>query len=221
MVKIQDDLEKEAAKNGIRINEDELTKRINNLLETRGSDISRSLMSDSLEITDKIKELAKQKNLYAFKEFASINKISLTTYKDEITKPLHVISSSDMTPVRVITNLKSTEPRKTVSSTKIKLVKNKLHKVFDVRRSLRLAVKHKKFGSRFEFLIKNKRSLRRSQRLRNISVVQKNIDQPKRNQKILNKPSIETVKFSSSDSSLEILSRRIAKKSIARSNKCL
>ncbi len=215
MAQIQDDLAKEAVKKGTRINEDELTKRINSLLEMRGSDLGKSLMNNSPEITEEIKELSKQTSLNAFKEFASNNKISLTTYdKSVISKPL---SGIEITPSKISkTTISFIRARKPATMRKRK--DNRYH-VFDLRRSLRLAAKPKTLGSRFEFLYRKKQPLRRSQRLRNVSVqtiLQKDVQLINRKRKFLCNVPKENI--ASKNSCLEKISRRMAKKTIARDN---
>jgi hypothetical protein len=215
MAQIQDDLAKEAVKKGTRIDEDELTKRINSLLEMRGSDLGKSLMNYSPEITEEIKELSKQTSLNAFKEFASNNKISLTTYdKSVINKPLPGVEITRAKISKTTTSfIKARKP-----ATMRKRKDNRYH-VFDLRRSLRLAAKPKTLGSRFEFLDRKKQPLRRSQRLRNVSVhtvLQKDVDLINRKRKFL--CNVPKKNIASTNNCLEKLSRRMAKKTIARDN---
>ncbi len=215
MAQIQDDLAKEAVKKGTRIDEDELTKRINSLLEMRGSDLGKSLMNYSPEITEEIKELSKQTSLNAFKEFASNNKISLTTYdKSVINKPLPGVEITRAKISKTTTSfIKARKPAT------IRKRKDNRYQVFDLRRSLRLAAKPKTLGSRFEFLDRKKQPLRRSQRLRNVSVhtvLQKDVDLINRKRKFL--CNVPKKNIASTNNCLEKLSRRMAKKTIARDN---
>jgi len=214
MTQIQDDLAKEAVKKGTRIDEDELTKRINSLLEMRGSELIRSPMKFySPEITENIKELSKKTSLNAFKEFASNNKISLTTYdKSVIRKRFPGVEITRAKIAKTTTSfIKARKPAE------MRKGKNNRYQVFKLRRSLRLAAKQNTLGSRFVFLDENKQLLRRSQRLRNFSlhtILQKNVDLIKRHKKfhffVPKKTIVSTI------SCLENLSRRMAKKTIAR-----
>jgi hypothetical protein len=70
MAQIHNDIVKEAAEKGERVNEDELTKRIHDALNNRGAKINKLRVDNAgdLEITDDIKKMSQSKTLKEMNE---------------------------------------------------------------------------------------------------------------------------------------------------------
>lgn len=233
MTEIQNDLLKEANEKGTKINEDELTKRINKLIDSKKPCSKKeNRLSIESEISESLKELSKRTNLKDFKDFYENNKNSIENCKQEINamrKPL----------IKFPSFLSYFPPKNEESKSKIKFVntvvksksairvnksievsKIKRNQIFDLRRSLRLSKKDNKLGSKIEVFHKQGICLRRSLRLQNAM----NFIKLKINFDSINKIKNEKLVFKNeleifSGTEFDTVSRRLAKKAIAR-NKC-
>lgn len=182
MFKIQDKLMKEAFEKGERINEDELTKQVHNLLNTTLKDISHINVDDHNNLNDKIIEMSKQKSLKDLLDYCKSNKSSLVTNNSGSislapckpmmpTKPIHFKHplAKPFTPTKKRVILK-----KTKNITKFQLKKNH-KKLRIIRKSIRIMNKNNKtiiindYGSMIET------NLRRSQRLLNKRIINNTI----------------------------------------------
>lgn len=204
---------KVALENGTTINEEELTKRINNALEKKEIKSTRSL--SSVTLTQEIKELSTKKNIEEFRSLLKGNNFSNTL--SIVPKPFGALPIRNVKPFCKIPT-KRRIAKKTIKS---------LLPVY-VRRSPRLA--HCETGSIFEVVLRGgsrKTFVRRSLRLRNkssmtkfVSVGQleakKEMTKVKRVNHSVTVTTNNVARMVSNDSSQNDFSRRLAKKAIAR-----
>ena len=80
MAQVHQEVIKEAAEKGTRVDEDELTRRIHNILNSQGSKINKIDGIPEIEISDEVKQLSKEKTLTSMVDFAKNNKIKLNSF---------------------------------------------------------------------------------------------------------------------------------------------
>ena len=88
MAQVHEEVMKEAAEKGTTVNEDELTKRIHTLLNSRKDNaVTKMENCDEIEITEEVKELSKLKTLVEVVDSVKSKGISLTTYASKFPIP--------------------------------------------------------------------------------------------------------------------------------------
>jgi hypothetical protein len=102
MAQVHEEVMKEAAEKGTTVNEDELTKRIHTLLNSRKENsVTKIENCDEIEITEEVIELSKLKTLVEVVDTAKIKGINLTTYASKFPiTPVYKTKCIAFTPVR-------------------------------------------------------------------------------------------------------------------------
>ena len=148
MAQVHEEVMKEAAEKGTKVNEDELTKRIHELLNSRKENsINKMDNCDDIEITEGVKELSKLKTLKEVVDVAKEKAVQLTQFSPVFT--LTPAYRSPKIPAKSVKRLASTKKSKkhiAVTKTVVKIKKMPkacphLLGLFDlngVRRSYRL-----------------------------------------------------------------------------------
>ncbi|CAF1007485.1 unnamed protein product [Brachionus calyciflorus] len=82
MAQIHNDIMKKTAEKGTRVDEEELTKKVHELLNKNNAVTLKKIETgNNIEITNEIKEMSKLKNLSEIKNYALDNNVNLTTYR--------------------------------------------------------------------------------------------------------------------------------------------
>lgn len=122
---VQNDLMKEAAQKGQKIDEEELTKRVHEIINSRNSFDCINKLNSDIQITEAIKELSKMKNLDQMKKSnhsaCLVSSIPLFSYSP-LKKPL----------------IKNTHGKETLKTTVSRLTKTKITNKVRLRRSKRI-----------------------------------------------------------------------------------
>ncbi|CAF0970957.1 unnamed protein product [Brachionus calyciflorus] len=157
MAQIHNDIMREAAEKGTRVDEEELTKKVHEILNSKNNSVALKKIEtgDKIEITNEIKEMSKLKNLSEIKKYASDNNVNLTTSHSFISPT--PFSTSIFHSTKVSKKKREIKPKSKPTKKRLGTIKASV----SLRRSLRikeLEERKKKATSLISDKIKTKRN---------------------------------------------------------------